>query len=139
MKRLLVVLALMLVACKEDAPTPLGLAADPAHLTPVSATELKASIGDAVPVEVRVTDVDGLPVPAVEVTFTPSTGAATKDSTDAAGLASTSWAVPEAGLATLTASAPGLVSVEFHASVSPVEGQIVFRFLDAGGYHACGI
>src|SRR3954447_10108835 len=112
MKRLLVVLALMGVACKQDDPTPLGLAADPSILTAVSPTEVKASIHENVPVDVRATDADGVPVPAVALSSTPSGGAVTTDSTDADGLASTTWTMPDtAGFVTLTASAPGLVSV----------------------------
>ena len=46
----------------------------------------------------------------------------------------------EPGFATLTVSVDGVDPVTVRASVSPVSsGDVVFRFLDAGGYHACGI
>jgi alpha-tubulin suppressor-like RCC1 family protein len=40
---------------------------------------------------------------------------------------------------TATAAVDGLGTVTFTATAQPVSGNIVFRFIDAGGYHACGI
>lgn len=51
------------------------------------------------------------------------------------------WTMPaEPGFVTLTASAEGVQPATIRASVSPISAtNVVFRFLDAGRYHACGI
>jgi alpha-tubulin suppressor-like RCC1 family protein len=138
MKRFILLLAL--VACSTD-PVPLDLADEPATLSAVSATEVASSVGASVPVAVRVTDAQGRPVPAVAVRFAPSAGSVDADSSDADGLAQGTWTMPEEpGFATLTVSVDGVDPVIVRASVSPVSsGNVVFRFLDAGSYHACGI
>ena len=96
----------------------------------------------SVPVVVSVTDADGRPVPAAEVRFAASAGllTASRDSTDADGQASVTWTLPsDPGTAQVAATTGGLTPVLFTATVSPIADPVVFRFLDAGGYHACGI
>jgi alpha-tubulin suppressor-like RCC1 family protein len=133
-------LVALVVACQDD-PTPLDLADDPAVLSPVSGTDVRSSVGASEVVEVRLTDAEGRPVPGYPVDFSVSGGSVDADSSDATGLARAVWTMPaEAGFATLTASAEGVQPVTIRASVSPISaGNVVFRFLDAGGYHACGI
>jgi alpha-tubulin suppressor-like RCC1 family protein len=62
------------------------------------------------------------------------------DTTDAGGRSTVAWTLPAApGIYTATAAVDGLGPVTFTATAQPVAGDIVFRFIDAGGYHACGI
>jgi alpha-tubulin suppressor-like RCC1 family protein len=62
------------------------------------------------------------------------------DTTDGAGRSSVQWTLGTvAGTATATATPEGLTPVTFTATASPVSGTLVFRYVDAGSYHACGI
>ena len=144
MKRLALLLVAA-VACSADDPEPLGLAGDPANLNaaPGSPTTITAGANQEVPLAVVVTDADGVPVAAVEVVFQASAGALSDpvDTTDASGTAQVAWQMPSTGgIAEATAEVAGLTPVSFTATVSPVaSGTVVFRYIDAGSYHTCGI
>jgi alpha-tubulin suppressor-like RCC1 family protein len=88
------------------------------------------------------TDAAGRPTPGVLVSWSPSAGTMSQsiDTTDTSGRSSVVWTLPIVpGIYTATAVADGLEPVRFTATAQPVAGDIVFRFIDAGGYHACGI
>ena len=134
--------AVVLCAACTESVDPLDLAGDPASVSAVSASVLQSSIGADVPVIVRASDAEGRPVPGVEVAFEPTAGTAVPavDTTDSEGLARTTWTMPAtAGSARLAAVADGLAPLVISAAVGPIPGDVVFRYLDAGGYHACGI
>jgi alpha-tubulin suppressor-like RCC1 family protein len=62
------------------------------------------------------------------------------DTTDVQGRSTVVWTLPTTpGSYSARASADGVGDVLFTATAQPVGGAIVFRYLDAGGYHACGI
>ena len=91
---------------------------------------------------VTLTDSAGRPTPGVLVSWTPSAGTLSQaaDTTDAGGRSTVVWTLPAApGTYTATAAVGGLAALSFTATAQPVAGDIVFRYIDAGGYHACGI
>jgi alpha-tubulin suppressor-like RCC1 family protein len=122
---------------------PLGLAGAPA--TAVAAGDGQRGLtGSALgsSLAVTVADSSGRPTPGVVVTWTPGAGTVSQavDTTDAGGRSAVAWTLPAApGIYTATATVPGLPPVSFTATAQPVAGDIVFRYIDAGGYHACGI
>ena len=143
MKRLALLL-IGAVACSADDPPPLGLGGDPVSLTaaPGAPTTISGVANQQVPVAVVVRDADGVPVAAVEVEFDASAGTLSDqtDTTDVSGIAQVVWQLPATGgAAVTTASVSGLSPVTFSATVTPGSGPVVFRFLDAGSYHTCGI
>lgn len=134
-------LLLAVGACKDEA-TPLDLADEPAAITAPNGAVMSAGVGQSLPLTVIVVDGGGRPVPAVEVRFLVSAGevAAAQDSTDESGTASTMWTLPAGpGTAQAAAQVAGLDPMLFTATVSPIAEPIVFRYFDAGSYHACGI
>jgi alpha-tubulin suppressor-like RCC1 family protein len=89
-----------------------------------------------------VADAAGRPSPGVVVEWTSGGGTLSQqvDTTDAAGRSSVSWILPPTPATyTATAAVAGMAPVSFTATAQPVAGDIVFRYIDAGGYHACGI
>lgn len=147
MKRLALLL-IGAVACSADEPEPLGLADDPASVSAAVPTTIEAGANQEVPLAVVVRDADGVPVPAVAVGFLVLGGTLSAegdttaiDSTDASGTAQVTWRLPATGgVAEATAGVAGLSPVTFTATVSPIaSGNVVFRYIDAGSYHTCGI
>ena len=146
MKRLPLVLALLVLACSADDETlePLDLAGPPAAIEAVGGEGQVGGSGTTLgqPLAVRVTDADDKPVPGVDVTWTVERGTLSAGSaeTNTDGVSEVSWTLPATvGLDEARASVEGAGSVAFTATVQPVSGTVVFRYLDAGGYHACGI
>jgi alpha-tubulin suppressor-like RCC1 family protein len=81
-------------------------------------------------------------VPASEVRWSATGGTLSKqfDSTNNSGQSSVLWTASNApGSYTATATIDGVGEVTFSSLVTPSGGELVFRFLDAGSYHACGI
>lgn len=136
------VAAVGVLACK-DAVEPLELAGPPA--TAAAAGDSQRGVtGSALgsPLTVTVADAAGRPTPGVLVSWTPGAGTLSQqlDTTDALGRSTVAWTLPVVpGIYTATATVDGLGPVSFRATAQPVTGDIVFRYIDAGGYHACGI
>jgi alpha-tubulin suppressor-like RCC1 family protein len=134
---------LLLAACK-DSVEPLELAGPPAS-TAIAAGDNQRGVTNAPLAQaltLSVTDAAGKANPGVEVTWTPGAGTMNqpKDTTDAAGQSKVTWTLPPTpGIYTATATVAGLPTMTFTATAQPVAGDIVFRFIDAGGYHGCGI
>jgi adhesin/invasin len=111
--------SLLLAACGDSTSPP-----RPTTLAAVSSVQVVGTVGELLsePLTVRVTDAGGSPVARVPVTFTVAEGGGslsrTLDSTDASGVARTSWRLGEtAGAQRVTAVAAGLSgTVEFRAS-----------------------
>jgi alpha-tubulin suppressor-like RCC1 family protein len=136
------VAAVALLACK-DSVEPLDLAGPPA--TAATAGDNQRGVtGSALGTALTVTVADsaGRPTPGVFVSWAPSAGTVSQgvDTTDDGGRSAIVWTLPVApGIYTATAVVDGLGPVTFTATAQPVAGDIVFRYIDAGGYHACGI
>lgn len=137
---------LVALGCKDETVEPLDINGPPDAIVAVGGDGQAAPVGNelALPLSVRVTDADGRPVPAVGIAWTADGGtlSATVDTTDENGTSSVRWAMPGSP-AELTATAvlPGIGQVEFSATALPLlaGGELVFRTVDAGGFHACGI
>ncbi|HJP57935.1 MAG TPA: hypothetical protein VJ847_13020 [Gemmatimonadales bacterium] len=132
-------------ACK-DSVEPLALAGDPAAAAATAGNNQSAALGSklADSLVVTVADAAGNPVPGVIVNWSVTAGTLNQlvDTTNGAGKSSVSWTLGSvAGEATATATVAGLTPVTFTATASPVSGgsELVFRYVDAGSYHACGI
>ena len=137
-------LGLFALAACNDTVEPLGLAGPPATATIVSGNTQLTAVGTVLPdsLVVLVSDAEGLPVPGVIVEWSASAGVLSqlRDTTNAAGLSAVALTTPEsAGEVTVTATPQGLAAVTFSATASPAAGLLVFRYIDAGSYHACGI
>ena len=135
--------ALAVAGCK-DAAEPLDLAGPPATASAVAGAGQTAGVGAPLgsALALQVADAEGRPVPGVIVGWTASAGSLSQgvDTTGPDGRSSVSWTMPAApGPVTATAAPEGLGPITFSATAQPVGGAIVFRFVDAGGYHACGI
>ena len=136
-------LAVASAACNETVE-PLALAGPPAAVLSLAGDTQADSVGaplDA-PFVVRVVDAAGASVPGVFVEWTASAGtlSQTVDTTDANGQATTVLTLPPtSGTVTVTAHVDGLTDVTFTATASPIASLLVFRYVDAGSYHACGI
>jgi alpha-tubulin suppressor-like RCC1 family protein len=138
--------ALLALGCKDETVDPLDLNGPPVAVAQAGGDDQSAPVGNelALPLSVRVTDEDGNPVPAVAVAWTATGGtlSASADTTDANGTASVRWLMPDTpGDFIATAVLPGLGQVEFTGTASPLlaGGELVFRMVDAGGFHACGL
>lgn len=141
--RLALVAALPLSACQDTEPTALELNGPPAVVTIVAGNGQTGPAGEplAQDLAVLVQDAQGRGVPAVAVQWTASGGSlsAAVDSTDEDGLASVRWTMPGApGNYTAEARVAGLSVLQFAATAVPAV-PLVFRYLDAGSYHSCGI
>jgi alpha-tubulin suppressor-like RCC1 family protein len=135
--------ALALLACK-DTVAPLDLAGPPASVAAAAGDNQRGVAGAPLDgaLTLAVADAAGRPSPGVVVEWTPSGGTLSQqvDTTDAAGRSSVSWILPPTPATyTATAAVAGMAPVSFTATAQPVAGDIVFRYIDAGGYHACGI
>jgi alpha-tubulin suppressor-like RCC1 family protein len=135
--------ALALLACK-DTVAPLDLAGPPATVAAAAGDNQRGVAGAPLDgaLTLAVADAAGRPSPGVVVEWTPSGGTLSQqvDTTDAAGRSSVSWILPPTPATyTATAAVAGMAPVSFTATAQPVAGDIVFRYIDAGGYHACGI
>ncbi len=136
-------MVLSLAACKDET-TPLDLNGPAAAIALAGGNNQTGAAGSALaqPLVVTVVDANGRPVPAREVQWSTASGAlsAAVDSTTDAGESSVVWTMPgEPGQYTATASMSGVGSVTFTANATPPGGALVFRYIDAGSYHACGI
>jgi alpha-tubulin suppressor-like RCC1 family protein len=132
--------ALAALACHEDI-APLDLAGPPASIDQPNGNRAAGGVGESVSLSVRITDAEGRPTIAVPVSWSAQRGTVPAvDSTDDNGISNVTVTLPETpGVDAVTAGADGVGSTTFTVSTQPVGGSIVFRFLDAGGYHACGI
>ncbi len=132
-----------LAGCK-DAVEPLELAGPPASAGVAGGSGQAGGIGTTLDGSLRVLVVDagGRPTPGVVVTWAATGGTLNQsaDTTDDAGASSVAWTMPDApGVYAATATPDGMAPLIFTATAQPVAGRITFRFVDAGGYHACGI
>jgi alpha-tubulin suppressor-like RCC1 family protein len=136
------VAAFGMLAC-NDSVEPLGLAGPP--VSAVTAGDNQRGVtGSPLGSELTLTAVDsaGRPTPGVLVSWMPSAGTLSQevDTTDPGGRSTVAWTLPVVpGIYTATAVVDGLGPMTFTATAQPVAGDIVFRYIDAGGYHACGI
>ncbi len=134
------------LGCSDETVEPLDLGGPPVAMEDAGGDEQSAPVGSelALPLTVRILDAEGDPVPAVGVAWLASGGtlSATADTTDANGASSVRWLMPDSpGDLTATAVLPGVGQVEFTATALPqlAGGELVFRMVDAGGFHACGL
>ncbi|HJS46385.1 MAG TPA: Ig-like domain-containing protein, partial [Gemmatimonadales bacterium] len=132
--------------CSDETVEPLDLSGPPVAMANAGGDQQSGPVGHelALPLSVRVLDEDGNPVPAVAVAWTASAGtlSATADTTDANGASSVRWLMPDTpGDLVATAILPGVGQVDFSATALPqiAGGALVFRMVDAGGFHACGL
>lgn len=137
------VAAIGMLACK-DSVDPLELAGPPATVVSAAGDGQRGVTSAALDgaLTLSVADSSGRPNPGVVVAWTTNAGTLSQqtDTTDDGGHSSVSWILPPTpGFYTATAAVEGLGTVKFTATAQPVAGDIVFRFIDAGGYHACGI
>lgn len=134
-----------LSACKSDElPAPLDLNGPPTAIAAASGDGQTGPAGAqfAAPLVVLATDAQGRVVPARPVNWSTTAGTLSKqlDSTNDAGQSSVRWTAPSSpGTYTAVATMDGVGTVTFTALVTPPGGALVFRYLDAGSYHACGI
>jgi alpha-tubulin suppressor-like RCC1 family protein len=138
-----ILLLLALGGCK-DSVEPLDLAGPPASLSVTAGDQQRGVTGAPLPsaLSVTVTDSAGRAAPGVVVTWSVTGGTLSQssDTTDNAGLSSVVWTLPATpGTYSGRALAEGAGDVLFTAIAQPIAGTIVFRYLDAGSYHACGI
>ena len=135
--------AIGMLACK-DSVEPLELAGPPAAVAAAAGDNQRGVMGAALDgaLTLSVVDSSGRPNPGVVVAWATTAGTLSQqaDTTDAAGRSSVTWTLPPTpGIYTTTAAVGGIGTVTFTATAQPVAGDIVFRYIDAGGYHACGI
>lgn len=141
------VIAVLVAGCSsgsDPATSPAG--APGVSLLPVSGDAQAGNAGSTVALTVRATDLEGRAYPTAPISWSASAGSITPATpADGSGQATAMWTLaPPLGPATATAtlSRPGgqpVVSVTFHATVFPASGALVFRYVDVGSYHACGI
>lgn len=130
--------------CRDSDPTALELNGPPAAVARVSGNSQVGTTGAALPqpLVIAVTDAEGNPVPAQAVGWSANGGtiSASLDSTENDGRSSISWTLPtEPGVYEATATVSGFAAVRFSAQATPGVGLLVFRYVDAGSYHGCGI
>jgi alpha-tubulin suppressor-like RCC1 family protein len=96
----------------------------------------------ALPLTVIMTDYAGNAVPGYAVAWQTTAGTVTPiaPTTDAAGRAQATLTLPSDPITvTVTATADGMPSVTFSAAATPTGAPLVFRYVEVGSYHACGI
>ena len=130
--------------CIDTAPTSLTLSGPPAAVALVSGNSQIGTSGTTAPqpLVIEVTDAQGTPVPAQPVSWSANAGTISVplDSTGNDGRSSVSWTLPtEPGVYEATATVTGFPAVKFTAQATPGTGLLVFRYIDAGSYHSCGI
>ncbi|HTO29227.1 MAG TPA: Ig-like domain-containing protein, partial [Devosia sp.] len=94
------------------------------------------------PLTILMTDHAGNPVSGYAVAWHASAGTITPLAlvTNAAGKAQATLTLPSEPITVVvTASAEGMPSVAFSAAATPTGGPLVFRYVEVGSYHACGI
>lgn len=133
----------LLAACNETTE-PLDLAGAPASLVIAGGDGQMGQVGSqlSLPLTARVLDASERPVPGVAVVWSSSAGALASDTTesDAQGEATTELTLPaSSGPVTVTAILEGLDTLTFSATASPAAGNVVFRYVEVGSYHACAI
>ncbi|MGH7585473.1 MAG: hypothetical protein ACREMH_04435 [Gemmatimonadales bacterium] len=137
-------LSLVVSSCSEETVEPLDVNGPPDNVAEAGGNDQAATVGTdlPLPLSVRIADSDDRSVPAVGVNWTVTGGtlSAPTDTTDEAGVASVRWTMPTTpGEYSATAIVPGIGQVSFTAEALPLLGELVFRFVDAGGFHACGL
>jgi alpha-tubulin suppressor-like RCC1 family protein len=135
--------AFALSSC-SDKVEPLDLAGPGSAMSPVSGNAQTGLPGAALPAPfvVRVTDLNGRPVPGVSIGWSAQRGAVSSafDTTDNDGIASVGLRLPATtGVDTVVANAGTLGSASFGATAAPIIEAYTFRYVDAGSYHACGM
>jgi alpha-tubulin suppressor-like RCC1 family protein len=96
----------------------------------------------ALPLTIIMTDYAGNPVPGYAVAWEASAGTITPLApvTDAAGKAQATLTLPSEPITVaVTATAEGMPAVSFSAAATPTGAPLVFRYVEVGSYHACGI
>jgi alpha-tubulin suppressor-like RCC1 family protein len=143
---LLLVAAALAPGCGDETVEPLDINGPPEAIASAGGDAQTAPVGSelALPLSVRVTDEDGRAVPAVAIAWTATGGtlSATADTTDENGASSVRWLMPGSpGDLSATAVLPGIGQVDFTATALPMiaGGELIFRMVDAGGFHACGL
>ncbi|HET7602689.1 MAG TPA: Ig-like domain-containing protein, partial [Gemmatimonadales bacterium] len=132
-----------LAACNESV-APLDLAGPGSSLAIAGGDGQVGAVGDSLPqlLSVIVKDDSGRAVPGYAVTWSTTAGklSATGDTTGNDGLASVALTLPSTpDTVRVTAAIEGFPPVFFTASATPGGAPLVFRYVDAGSYHACGI
>jgi alpha-tubulin suppressor-like RCC1 family protein len=135
--------ALILAGGCNDSVEPLDLAGPPSSMAVSAGDNQRGATGTALgaPLDILIVDSTGRGVPGVPVDWTVTGGSVSQpaDTTDANGHSTVTWTLPAAsGAYTATATSP-VGQVTLAASAQPIGGAIVFRYIDAGGYHGCGI
>lgn len=131
----------LLLACNETTE-PLDLAGVPATLTVAGGDGQTGMVGTELTLAARVLDASDRPVPGVEVEWSTDAGslAGNVSESNVQGDATMELTLPgSTGSVTVTAILADLDTVTFTATASPVAGQLVFRYVEVGSYHACGI
>ena len=142
--RCLPLLFLVLVFACNETTEPLDLAGAPAALTVAGGNDQQGLAGTTLPqaLVARVLDLSDRPVPGVEVEWSTDAGslAGVTSESNAQGDATMLLTLPgSTGSVTVTAIVADLDTVTFTATASPVAGQLVFRYVEVGSYHACAI
>lgn len=132
------------LGCSDSEPASLSLNGPPSAIRLVTGNSQVGTAGAALAqaLVVEITDDQGNPVPAVPVQWSATAGTISPaiDSTGNDGRSAASWTLPaEPGLYQATATASGLPAITFGAQATPGAGLLVFRYIDAGSYHSCGI
>lgn len=128
----------------EDFPPVVFHAVSTAAMSLTAGDAQVGAVGATLPVALTVTMTDnaGKPVPGYAVSWQTSAGTImpAAPATDARGLALATLTLPPLpGIVTVTASAEGMPPVTFSAAATPTGAPLVFRYVEAGSYHACGI
>jgi alpha-tubulin suppressor-like RCC1 family protein len=102
------------------------------------------AVGATLPLALTVTMTDnaGNPVSGYAVTWQASAGTITAagPATDEQGVAQARLTLPTVPeIVTVTASAAGMPPVSFSVAATPTGAPMVFRYVEVGSYHACGI
>jgi hypothetical protein len=132
-----------LAGCNESV-APLDLAGPGASFTVAAGDGQVGAVGDSLPqmLSVIVRDDSGRAVPGYAVAWSATAGtlSATGDTTGNDGMASVGLTLPATpDTVRVTAAIEGFPPVFFTASATPEGAPLVFRYVDAGSYHACGI
>jgi hypothetical protein len=138
---------LVLGACSGNDPATSPAGAGPTvALAIVSGDGQSATAGSTLALTVKATDLQGRAYPTAPIAWSASSGSITQStSADGNGVATASWTVaPPLGPARATATlldahGQAVTSVTFDATIFPAAGALVFRYIDVGSYHACGI
>jgi alpha-tubulin suppressor-like RCC1 family protein len=133
----------LLSACNESVE-PLPLAGPGASVAIAGGDGQVGAVGDSLPqlLSVVVKDDSGRTVPGYAVTWTTTGGtlSAARDTTGNDGVAGVALTLPSSPDTVLvTAAVEGFPSVTFTATAVLAGAPLVFRYVEVGSYHACGI